>query len=254
MMDVWKAGAPHIDLNAADIYAYFKYRCEGFIRDDNPLFVPEACALWLGDRYSGPAKAFYTIAEAQGIGFAPFGIDHAQQYDADHPIGVAYGALNNLMPLILENFGTENLRGFYKAIEEGEPEETETSIEIGPYKFNVSYEPKLEQCYGLIIRTGENEFIFAGNGANIRFKPTHPDEHAGVSIRLVEEGSLDKDGNWVRKRLLGGDETIATYGIKLPPATFGIGHDKNNMIIQRVRLYLHPPADAVQKTDTTPEF
>ncbi|HKL21401.1 MAG TPA: beta-galactosidase, partial [Tichowtungia sp.] len=132
MMDVWKAGAPHIDLLAADIYAYFKYRCEGFIRDDNPLFVPEACALWLGDRWSGPAKAFYTIAEAQGIGFAPFGIDHAQQYDADHPIGVAYGALNNLMPLILENFGTENLRGFYKAIEEGEPEETETSLEIGP--------------------------------------------------------------------------------------------------------------------------
>jgi hypothetical protein len=253
VMDVWKAGAPHIDLNAADIYAYFKLRCENFTRDDNPLFVPEACALWLGDRYSGPAKAFYTIAEAQGIGFAPFGIDHAH-YDADHPIGVAYKTLNNLMPLILEHFGTENLRGFYKAIEEGEPEETETSIDIGPYRFNVSYEPKLEQCYGLIIRTGENEFIFAGNGARIRFAPTNPDEHAGVSIALVEEGSLNKNGEWARKRLIGGDETVATYGVKLPPIAYGILHDKNNMTIQRVRLYLHPPADAVQKADGTPEF
>ena len=253
MMDVWKAGAPHIALNAADIYAYYKLRCKNFTRDDNPLFVPEACGLWLGDRYSGPAKAFYTIAEAQAIGFCPFGIDHPY-YDADHPLGVAYKTLNNLMPLILKNFGTENLRGFYKAVEEGEPEETETSIEIGPYRFNISYEPKLEDCYGLIIRTGENEFIFAGNGARIRFKPTNPDEHAGVSICLVEEGSLDQGGNWVRKRLLGGDETVATYGIKLPPLAYGILHDKNNMSIQRVRLYLHPPAAAAQKADGTPEF
>lgn len=256
VMDVWKAGGPHIDLNAADIYAYYKLRCENFTRDDNPLFVPEACGLWLGDRWSGPAKAFYTIAEAQAIGFAPFGIDHAY-YDADHPIGVAYKTLNNLMPLILKHFGTDNLRGFYKAIEEGEPEETGTSIVMGPYTFNATYERRLEQCYGLIIRVADDEFIFAGNGARIRFAPTDPDAHAGVSIRLVEEGSLDENGEWVRKRLLGGDETVATYGIKLPPLAYDLLHDKNNMTVQRVRLYLHPPAkkdQAVQEVDTAPEF
>lgn len=248
MMDVWKAGAPNIELLAADIYAHFKYRCKNFLREDNPLFVPEACALWLGDRWSAPAKAFYTIAEAQGIGFGPFGIDH-EQYHAEHPIGVAYAALQNLSPLIIEHFGTGNIRGFYK--EEGE---TETTIELGNYKFRISYEPRLDQCYGMIIRIAENEFIFAGNGTRIRFSPSDFEKHSGVSIALVEEGYLDPQGEWLRTRLIGGDETIGTAGIKLPAHGYDLTHHPNNMTILRVKLYPHPPRDAAQDTDTTPEF
>lgn len=250
MMDIWKAGAPKIELMAADIYAFYKMRCDEFSREDNPLFVSEACALWLGDRWSAPAKAFYTIAEKQGIGFAPFGIDH-EHYGSDHPIGVAYAALENLKPMIVKHFGTENLRGFFK-----EGEETETSITIGPYQFNITYQPLLEDCYGLIIRTGENEFIFAGNGARIVFAPTNPKDHPGVSITLVEEGSFGADGGFKRKRLVGGDELMGTAGIKLPAHGYDLSHHRNNMSTLRVRLFLHPPrkAGAAQGTDTTPEF
>lgn len=250
MMDVWKAGAPKIDLLSADIYAFYTLRCREFARKDNPLFVSEACALWLGDRWSAPAKAFYTIAECQGIGFSPFGIDH-EHYPADHPIGVAYAALENLRPLIVRHFGTENLRGFFK-----EGEETETSITIGPYRFNITYQPLLDDCYGLIIRTGENEFIFAGNGARIVFAPAVPQDHPGVSITLVEEGSLDAGGGFLRKRLVGGDETIGTAGIKLPAHGYDLSHHRNNMSIQRVRLFLHPKraTGAARSADTTPEF
>ena len=161
------------------------------------------------------------------------------------------------MPLILEHFGTKNVRGFYKATEEGEPEETGTGIAIGPYAFNVKYEPRLDECYGLIMRIAENDFIIAGNGARVRFAPANLDEHAGVSIGLVEEGALDKDGKWVRTRLLGGDEVSGTAGIKLPPLAYDLLHNRNNMTIQRVKLYLHPPAqedEAVQTIDTTPQF
>lgn len=251
MMDVWKAGAPDIDLMAADIYAYFKERVAAFTREDNPLFVPEACALWLGDKWSAPAKAFYTIAEGQGIGFGPFGIDH-ELYTPDHPIGVAYAALENLEPLIVEHFGTENLRGYYRDPED----ETGTQIEIGPYQFNISYEPRLDQCYGLIIRISDDEFIFAGNGARIRFAPSDTDEHSGISIVLVEEGRFAEDGSFNRQRIVGGDETIGTVGIKLPAHGYDLTHDRNNMSIQRVKLYLHPPRanGAVQEMDTTPEF
>lgn len=250
VMDIWKAGAPNLELLAADIYAFYKLRCAEFTRDDNPLFVPEACALWLGDPWSGPAKAFYTIAESQGIGFAPFGIDH-ESYGPDHPIGVAYATLENLKPMIVKHFGTENLRGFFK-----EGEETETRIAIGPYQFNITYQPLLEDCYGLIIRTGENEFIFAGNGARIVFAPANANDHPGVSITLVEEGKFDADGGFQRKRLIGGDELMGTAGIKLPAHGYDLSHHRNNMSILRVRLFLHPPqkAGAAQGTDTTPEF
>ena len=250
VMDIWKAGAPMIDLLAADIYAFYKMRCDEFSRADNPLFVSESCALWLGDRWSAPAKAFYTIAEKQGIGFSPFGNDH-EHYDADHPIGVAYAALENLKPVIVKHFGTENLRGFFK-----EGEETETSITIGPYQFNITYQPLLEDCYGLIIRTGENEFIFAGNGARIVFAPGNPKDHPGVSITLVEEGSFDTDGGFQRKRLVGGDEIMGTAGIKLPAHGYDLSHHRNHMSILRVRLFLYPTrkAGAARNTDTTPEF
>jgi hypothetical protein len=251
MMDIWKAGAPNIELMAADIYAYYSYRCENFTRDDNPLFVPEACALWLGDSQSAPAKAFYTIAEAQGIGFGPFAIDH-ELYTPEHPIGVAYDALENLKPVILEHFGTENLRGFFKEFED----ETETTIEMGPYRFHITFEPRLEQAYGLIIRTDDDEFIFAGNGARIRFRVLDPEAHSGVSIVFVEEGRFDKNGEFIRQRIVGGDETIGTAGIKLPAHGYDLTHDPRNMSIQKVSLYLHPPREngAAQGADLTPVF
>ena len=171
--------------------------------------------------------------------------------DPNHPIGVAYAALENLKPVIVRHLGTENLRGFFK-----EGEETGTSITSGPYQFNMTYQPLLEDCYGLIIRNGENEFIFAGNGARIVFAPENPKNHPGISITLVEEGKLDAKGVFQRKRLVGGDEMIGTAGIKLPAHGYDLSHHRNNMSIQRVRLYLHPPrmSGAAQGTDTTPEF
>lgn len=250
LMDVWKAGAPTLELMAADIYAFYKFRCEEFSRDDNPLFVPEACGLWLGDLWSAPAKAFYTIGEVQGIGLAPFGIDH-ETYDKDHPVGVAYQALENLTPLIVKHFGTENLRAFYK--DDGE---TGTDIQIGPYQFHITYEPRLDQCYGMIIRTGENEFVFAGNGARIRFALADAKAHSGLSILTVEEGSFDGKGKFVRQRLVGGDEIMGTAGIKLPPHGYDLSHHRNNMAILEVRFFPHPPRQggAAQGTDITPEF
>jgi len=241
MMDIWKAGAPNIELMAADIYGGFKDRCAAFSRADNALFIPESNALWLGDRWSSPAKAFYSIAEAQAIGFAPFGIDHAH-YEADHPIGQAYEALGQLTPLIVEHFGTDRLRGFFK-----ENEEEGSAIVFDRYRCQISYESKLDDCYGLIIQLAADEFIVAGNGAHVQFV-SNIEGRTGVSVCQIEEGRFGEDGRWVRSRFVAGDEALGagTKGIKLPPLAYGILHDKNNFSIQRIKLYLHP----VQKGKT----
>jgi beta-galactosidase GanA len=251
MMDIWKAGGPHLAMLAPDTYAFYSERMADFSREDNPLFVPEACALWLGDTGSAPAKAFYTFAEAQGLGFAPFAIDHSL-YDQDHPIGVAYAALENLSPLMMKNFGTDRMRGFFKE----EEAQTETALAIGPYQFHISYQPLLEQCYGLIIRSGENEFVLAGNGARIRFAAADPEKHSGLSVVLVEEGKFGAHGEFVRQRLVGGDEVMGTVGIKLPAHGYDLEQHPSNMTILRVQLFLHPPREdgAAQQTDETPEF
>jgi hypothetical protein len=212
--------------------------------------VPEAVPLWLGNYDSGPAEAFYLFGEAHGLGYAPFAIDHPV-YTAEHPIRVAYGALENLSPLIIENIGTDNMRGFFR-----EGDETEHSLEMGPYRFNITYQPRLKQCYGLIIRTGEDEFVLAGNGARVRVAPASAEAHSGLSITLVEEGRFDEAGAFIRQRLVGGDEVMGTVGIKLPAHGYDIDHREDNMSILRARFYLHPPRDngAGRVIDETPEF
>ncbi len=245
MMDVWKAAAPDIDLLAVDCYQNFKTKIVNFAREDNPLFIPEACALWRGDRWSAPQKAFYAIGEAQAIGFAPFGIDH-EHYGKDHPIGVAYKALSQLMPLILEHYGQGRIRAFYK-----EGEETREEIKFEKYRCRIKYAAEVEHPYGLIIQTGEDQFIVAGNGAQVIFQ-SNLKNRQGVSVTEVEEGEI-VDGQWRRLRLLAGDEVPGqgTQGVALPPLAYRLLHKRTNMSMQRLNLYLHPPrkdgkADAAQ--------
>ena len=43
--DMWRAGAPAIDILAPDLYLeYFDEVCERFTRNGNPLFIPETAA------------------------------------------------------------------------------------------------------------------------------------------------------------------------------------------------------------------
>ncbi len=250
MMDVWKAGAPHLALLAPDIYAMFSERTANFSRDDNPLLVPEAVPLWLGSLNEGGPQAFHTFGEAHGFGYAPFAIDHSF-YTEDHPIGVAYGALDNLSHLIVEHIGTPNMRAFFR-----EGDETNHTLTIGPYQFSITYQSRLEQCYGIIIRTGDNEFVIAGNGARVFITPTDGEAHSGLSITFVEEGHFDDEDQFVRQRIVGGDEVVGTVGLKLPAHGYDLEHSLNNMTILRTRFFLHPPREdgAAQALDETPEF
>ena len=73
VFDIWHAAAPHIDLVAPDIYIPgLLETVAAFHRPDNPAFVPEVAFSPAFAAYS-----FATLAEFDGIGFSPFGIDHA---------------------------------------------------------------------------------------------------------------------------------------------------------------------------------
>ena len=74
VLDVWRAGAPHIDLNAPDIYLpNFPEWVAHFHQNGNTLFVPES----RGDA-AGVANAFaYAIGGRHAaLGYSPFGIDN----------------------------------------------------------------------------------------------------------------------------------------------------------------------------------
>ena len=233
LMDVWKAGAPSVDLLAPDIYfPNFVDLASRYKRADNPLLIPEA-------NYSGkaevPANAFYAFGKLDAIGFAPFSIESIDQQQPN-ALGEAYAVLEQLSPAILASQGLGRMSGFRPRVREDETViDAPVTETLGSYRFTVSFldmwTPKEQQNTsshgGLIIQTGAEDYLVAGRGMIVTF------EAAGDGLPLAGidsawEGSFDARGQWIAGRLLNGDQTHQGRHLRLAPGKFQI---------QRVRLY-----------------
>ena len=95
VINIWKAGAPSIDLFAPDIYfPDFKHWCDLYTRSSNPLFIPEI-------RFENgvDAKAFFAFGNYNCLSFSPFSIESTEHPEKE-PIGKAYDILKQLSHLI----------------------------------------------------------------------------------------------------------------------------------------------------------
>lgn len=232
LIDVWKAGAPSLDFLAPDIYfPNFTQIVDRYKRPDNPLFIPEAHN---ADNPIVPANAFYAIGEHDALGFGPFSIDSIDE--APGALKDAYAVLDQLRPMILDAQGTGRMAGFKPRQRYDETVDYEPQVrDIGGYRFTIAYAdiqrptmtPDTAGCGGLIIQTGEDDYLVAGQGITVTFKPIG----AGPGLAGIDrahEGVFDAAGNWKPGRLLNGDQTHQGRHIRLPAGTWGI---------QRVRLY-----------------
>ncbi len=236
-LDIYRAAGTNIDLFSPDIYGKeFKAACKAHQHRGNPLLIPEACGIWLKDTLSGPAKAYYTIAEENALGFSPFAID-AKLYNATHPLTPAYRNLKQLMPFLTELQGTKNLRGFMQ--ETGKTD----SIEFDAFNFQIRYTGNpagSKPGYGLIIKLSENEYVLSGCGFSVdRIESKNPKKPL-VSLTSVQEGEYE-NGKWKLIRDLGGDEVNGqgTTGPFFPPTTYSMVLDYNYISTQKIRIIAH---------------
>ena len=231
--DIWRAGAPQIDILSPDIYVTdFNGAVATYSRNGNPVFIPES----RGDK-TGAANAFYTIGQYGSMGYSPFGIDNENENGA---LPKAYATLSQLTPLILKYQGT----GFLGAasLNKVSPSQKLTisnydiTISIRKNLWNLSDTPAIG--YGLIISLGKDEFLAAGNDIDITFQPSHSDSIAGLTT--VEEG-LFINGNWIPGRRLNGDEVQLRYDLavaaKEKQSGAGLRFPADQFSIQRVKLY-----------------
>jgi beta-galactosidase GanA len=233
LLDVWKTGAPSLDLLAPDIYfPNFVDLAGRFQRADNSLFIPEANN---ADRAEVPANAFYAFGKLDAIGFGPFSIESIDEKQPN-PLADAYAVLEQLTPAILASQGLNRMSGFKPRVLEDETViETPVTETIGNYRFTVSFidpwTPKAEQKTathgGLIVQTGPEDYLVAGQGITVTFKPVG-DGPPLAGIDSAWEGRFDARGEWVPGRLLNGDQTHQGRHLRLAPGKFQI---------QRVRLY-----------------
>ena len=239
VMDVWKAGAPHIDMLSPDAYGDFVEFCARYTRPENPLFIPKTRGY---PPIGLDARALYAFGRFGAIGFSPMGIERPTA-----PLGdliAVYDVLAQLAPLISEHQGD----GTMSAVVLG-PNDPPQKVQVGNYTLEARF-MKLSPMRGapppqdppsvaaIFIATGPDEYYAVGNGVSVMFTPNTPGPPLAAPA-TVEEGTF-VNGRWVPGRRLAGDDTdgrgVVLQRLRMPephpdmlgPTTAGI---------QRVTLY-----------------
>lgn len=232
LFDIWKAGAPAVDLIAIDTYfPNFADWARLFKRPDNPLFIPEAN---YAGRPNNGANAFFMMGELDAFGFSPFGIEDIKDGKTES-LPQAYRVLRQLTPLINQYQGSGNMRGFKAPVSyDGVVDLLPVKTTMGGYALEVSFvnqwgktdSAEAETRGGLVIRLADDEFLVAGKGMTVTFSNANGDGSV-AGIEKLTEGGYD-NGVWKEGRWLNGDESHQGRHVRLPADDFSM---------QRVKLY-----------------
>ena len=88
VMDMWLAGAPHVDILSPDAYgSSFPDWCERYTRRGNPLFIPE-----MSRDENAARNLFFAIGQHDAIGTSPFAVDSIPD-PANSPLARSYAVL-----------------------------------------------------------------------------------------------------------------------------------------------------------------
>jgi hypothetical protein len=137
----------------------------------------------------------------------------------------SYDILSQLAPLILENQTRGRVAGVL--LEELTPSQ---KLRVGDYTLNVAGNGPRRSVpgavssdastapapHGIFIATGPDEYYMAGSGLTVTFSPDTPGPPI-AGLATVEEGRF-VNGQWVRGRTLGGDDTGQGNSISLDAA------------------------------------
>jgi hypothetical protein len=238
MLDIWRAGAPDVDLYCPDIYRpVFSELCKLYSRNNNVLFIPESRA---GEQ--GAGQFFYAVGRHNSIGYSPFGYETRTEDVENDPMTLAYKVAGNMSDIILEAQQKGNITAFLAEGDMQTPEE----VTLGGYKFLV--EPGRSrrgpsaipfQPYGIIINIAPDEFVIYGNNIQVSFAPA-TDGPVIAGIARVDEGKY-VNGSWNARRRLNGDDIMLDYDLAkkaLENKTgTGLKFGTNSEYLQRVKLY-----------------
>lgn len=225
VIDIWKAGAPSIDILAPDFYnPDFKHWSDLYTRNSKPLFIPE-----IKFEQGVDAKAFFAFGNYNCLSFSPFSIESTEKPEIE-PIGQAYKIINQLTPLITRYQLDGNVKGFLR----DKDTSANKTATVGNYTINVKHEYSLgwspeaknaiwPQTGGMIIQITPDEFYVAGTGIVITFEPIEKNKKAGfVSI---DEGHFESS-KWITERRMNGDQDHQGRHVRIPVNEYSIQHVK----------------------------
>ncbi|WP_162148534.1 DUF5597 domain-containing protein [Asticcacaulis sp. AC402] len=199
VMDIYKAGAPSLDLLAPDIYLPdFRSIVADYSRADNPLFIPEST--------HEVGRAFYALGQHNALGYSPFGIDNMAKLP---PLEAGYQVLDQIAPLILE----ARLKGWKTIgiLRQGK-DEYDHSVELDDMTIKIRYQHGEGGDYAILIRDREDHLYIAGQNMFVSFSSKIKGKAARIAT--VYEGVF-VEGQWQPGRLLNGDETFHNENVRV---------------------------------------
>ncbi|MBC8108674.1 MAG: DUF5597 domain-containing protein [Anaerolineae bacterium] len=234
LLEVWRAGAPSLEMICPDIYfPNFMEWCRRYVRNGNPLFIPEMAASM---RASG--NAVYAIAHFGAIGIGPFSIENVRD-ENERLITNCYEVLTGMSDLITKSqqdgtvVGLSPQVGFDWNIDDqpqhaelggvifearfdrpptGGETETTSLPTLGAGRWDAP--PGTPLGSAMILQLSLEEFAIVGMGVTLIF--TAADGNGKVGIDRLQEGRFTTGGNWIGGRWLNGDETHQGRHVHLP--------------------------------------
>ena len=220
--DIWRAGAPAIDILSPDIYlADFPNILRMYSRSGNPVFIPESHA-----GQGGAANAAFAIGEMGAIGYSPFGLESGATTPQNKTFAEFYKKAGCFSREILAAQAEGRIHGTWvKALN---PTRVKDEVVMGDYKIQFelvssgrrnggapqrtggTYAPDA-QGYAIVIQDDADNFTFLGSNIRVVFQPREGKETVGLA--KVVHGDFDAEGNWVPGRWLNGDEIQLRYDI-----------------------------------------
>ena len=193
LADIWKAGAPSIDILAPDIYdTGFKSWASQYAmplrpqdggKVKNRLFIPESrCCENSGMR------ALYAFGEHQALGFSPFAIDQASPKETES-VTQAYNLLSQVF-----NVKPKNTWGLLFDQEDRERIiDDEGVVMTCRHYFTLPWDARATdgstwpEGGAMLIRLGKYDYLLAGSGVVIDFK-TRTEKQQEQQKKLGEDG------------------------------------------------------------------
>lgn len=261
LIDVWRCGAPDIDLLAPDLYDNgFADWVAKYHLPDNPLFIPE---VKLTD--DDGVRAYYIFAQHDAIGISPFSIEDGSD-EPSNTLVRAYRHLAELTPLLVSHQGKGMMRGLL--FDQQDKERViawDGQVLTCRHFFTLPWDARATdgsvwpEGGGVVLKLGKDEYLVAGNGIVIEFATRSEKMMAEARQTLGEDGfaqsgrssdasqalrevprwkgkrlglaSVDEvrvnpDGTFTRLRRLNGDQTHQGRHVRISVGDFKTLHVK----------------------------
>ena len=211
LADIWKAGAPSIDILAPDIYdTGFKSWASQYAmplrpqdggKIKNRLFIPESRCC----ENSG-VRALYAFGEHQALGFSPFAIDQASSKETES-VTQAYDLLNQIFrlksdvaanglspsSLITYHFSFKSWGLLFDQDDKERVIDDEGVVMTCRHFFTLPWDARATdgstwpEGGAMLIRLGKYDYLLAGSGVVIDFK-TRTEKQQEQQELLGEDG------------------------------------------------------------------